>query len=50
LRRIVKNLLLGIIVLDALLVVAFTGNWQAALIVLALLLPAKLLSRTIAMT
>jgi 4-hydroxybenzoate polyprenyltransferase len=50
LRRIVKNLLLGIIALDALLVFALTGNWLGALLVLSLLLPAWALSRILAMT
>jgi 4-hydroxybenzoate polyprenyltransferase len=50
LRRIVKHLLLGIIVLDAVLVLAFTGNWLSALLVLSLLPPAWALSRILAMT
>lgn len=50
LRPLVKWLLLGIIVLDAALVTALTGNWQGALAVLALLAPALLLSRMLAMT
>jgi 4-hydroxybenzoate polyprenyltransferase len=50
LPRIVKNLLLGIIVLDAILVFALTGNWAGALLVLSLLLPAWSLSRILAMT
>ncbi len=49
LRPVVKWLLLGIIVLDAALVAA-TGNWQAAAIVLSLLVPAALLGRILAMT
>lgn len=49
LRPIVKRLLLGIIVLDAALV-AVTGNWLGAGTVLALLLPAWLLSRLWEMT
>ncbi len=50
LRPLIKWLLLGIIVLDAALVVAITGNWQAAAIVLSLLVPAALLGRILAMT
>jgi 4-hydroxybenzoate polyprenyltransferase len=50
LRRVVKHLLLGIIVLDAVLVVALTGNWPGALLVLSLLLPAWALSRILEMT
>jgi 4-hydroxybenzoate polyprenyltransferase len=46
LRPLVKWLLLGIIVLDA----ALTGNWQAAGIVLSLLVPALILSRILTMT
>jgi 4-hydroxybenzoate polyprenyltransferase len=49
LRPLVKWLLLGIIVLDAALV-AVTGNWQAAGIVLSLLVPALILSKILAMT
>lgn len=49
LRPLVKWLLLGIIVLDAALVAA-TGNWQAAGIVLSLLVPAVLLGKMLAMT
>lgn len=50
LRPLVKRLLLGIIVLDAAMVFAVTGNWQGALAVLSLLVPAWLLSRMLAMT
>ena len=49
LRPLVKWLLLGIIVLDAALVAA-SGNWQAAVIVLSFLVPAALLGRILAMT
>lgn len=48
-RRVVKRLLLGIIVLDAGLV-AVTGNWLGAGWVLALLVPATVLGRMIPMT
>ncbi len=49
LRRIVKRLLLGIIVVDAVFV-ALTGDLTGALIVLALLVPTVALSRVFAMT
>jgi 4-hydroxybenzoate polyprenyltransferase len=48
-RRVVKNLLLGIIVLDAVFV-ALTGQWAAGTLVLSLLVPAAALSRVFAMT
>jgi len=48
-RPLVKWLLIGIIVLDAALVAA-TGNWAGAAIVLSLLVPAALLGRILAMT
>ncbi len=46
----VKRLLLGIIVLDAAMVFAVTGNAGSAAIVLSLLVPAALLGRILAMT
>lgn len=49
-RRLVKNLLLGIIVLDALAVLVVTGDWQAAAIVISLLVPAATLAKFLPMT
>jgi 4-hydroxybenzoate polyprenyltransferase len=49
-RRWVKRLLLGIIALDAALVVIATGDWLGALGVLALLAPAIFLARSLEMT
>ena len=49
LRRVVKQLLLGIIVLDAGFVVV-SGDWVGALLVLSLLVPAAVLGRIIPMT
>jgi len=48
-QPLVKWLLLGVIVLDAALVAA-TGHWMGAAVVLSLLAPAWLLSRILAMT
>ncbi len=50
LRRVVKRMLLGIIVVDALAVFVVTGDWQATVIVLSLLVPATALARMFAMT
>jgi len=50
LRRLVKRLLLGIIVVDAALVLTVTGNWTGAALVLALLVPAAVLGSSIPMT
>jgi len=50
LRPLVQRLLLGIIVLDAALVVVATAHWTAAAMVLSLLVPAALLGRILAMT
>ena len=50
LRRVVKFLLLGIIVLDAGFVLAVTGDWIGAVLVLSLLLPALALGKSLAMT
>jgi 4-hydroxybenzoate polyprenyltransferase len=50
LRRVVQRLLLGIIVLDALLVFAVTGEAIGALLVLSLLVPAWALGRMLPMT
>jgi len=50
LRRLVKRLLQGIIVVDAALVFAFTGDWQAAALVLSLLVPALALGKILPMT
>ena len=49
-QPIVKRLLLGIIVVDAALVLAGTGNGGAAALVLALLVPAAILGRILPMT
>lgn len=49
-RGLVKQLLLGIIVVDAGLVVVCTGNWPAAALVLSLLVPAVVLGKLFAMT
>lgn len=49
LRRVVKWLLLGIIVVDATMVAA-TGQWPGAALVLSLLAPAILLGKLFAMT
>lgn len=49
LRRVVKQMLLGIIVLDAGFVV-LTGDWVGAALVLSLLVPATILGRIIPMT
>jgi 4-hydroxybenzoate polyprenyltransferase len=50
LRVVVKRLLLGIIVLDALLVFAWTGDVVGTLLVLSLLAPAWALGRILPMT
>ena len=50
LRRLVKRLLQGIIVVDAMLVFAFTGDWQTAALVLSLLVPALALGKMLPMT
>ena len=50
LRRVAKRMLLGIIVLDALAVFIVTGDWQATVIVLSLLVPAMALASMFAMT
>ena len=50
LRRLVKHLLLGIIVVDAALVLTLTGNWTGAVLVVSLLVPAVVLGRWIQMT
>ena len=49
LRRVVKQMLLGIIVVDA-ICVAVTGDWLGAMLVLSLLVPATVLGKTIPMT
>jgi 4-hydroxybenzoate polyprenyltransferase len=50
LRAVVKRMLLGIIIVDALAVVALRGDWIGALIVVSLLLPAFVLGRVFGMT
>ena len=50
LRRLVKRLLQGIIVVDAALVFAFTGDAPAAALVLSLLVPALALGKMLPMT
>jgi 4-hydroxybenzoate polyprenyltransferase len=50
LRAVVKRMLLGIIVVDALAVVTTRGDWVGALIVLSLFVPAVALGKTFAMT
>ena len=50
LRRWVKRLLLGIIAVDAGLVLTLTGDWGSAALVLGLLVPAVVLGRWIQMT
>ena len=49
LRRVVKQMLLGIIVVDAGFV-ALTGDWAGAALVLSLLVPATALGKILAMT
>ena len=49
LRRVVKQMLLGIIVMDAVFV-AVTGDWLGAMLVLSLLVPATVLGKIIPMT
>jgi len=49
-RRLVKYLLLGIIVVDAALVLTITGDWTGAALVLSLLVPATMLGKIIPMT
>ncbi len=49
LRRVVKQMLLGIIVVDAGFVMT-TGDWLGAMLVLSLLLPAMVLAKMIPMT
>jgi 4-hydroxybenzoate polyprenyltransferase len=49
-RTLVKQLLLGIIGVDALAVLLMTGDWQATALVLSLLLPAAALAKIFAMT
>ena len=46
----IKVLLLSLVILDATLIVAFNGNIEAAMLTVALLIPAFGLSRVIAMT
>ena len=50
LRRLVKYLLLGIIAVDAALVLTITGDWTGAALVLSLLVPATMLGKIIPMT
>ena len=50
LRAVVKRMLLGIIVVDALAVVTTRGDWVGALIVLSLFVPAVALGKAFAMT
>lgn len=50
LRAVVKRMLLGIIVVDALAVLVARGDWVGALIVLSLLIPAFVLAKIFAMT
>jgi 4-hydroxybenzoate polyprenyltransferase len=50
LRAVVKRMLLGIIVVDALAVVLLRGDWIGALIVLSLLVPTLVLGKAFAMT
>lgn len=50
LRRVVKRMLLGIIVVDALTVLLTTGDWISAVIVLSLIIPAMALGKMFAMT
>ena len=50
LRRLVKHLLLGIIVVDATLVLTITGDWTDTALVLSLLVPAAMLGKIIPMT
>ena len=50
LRRLVKHLLLGIIVVDAALVLTVAGDWTGTALVLSLLVPATMLGKIIPMT
>ena len=50
LRKLVKRLLLGIIMMDAVLVLAVTGDWTGAALVGSLLVPAVVLGKRIQMT
>ena len=50
LRVVVKRMLLGIIVVDALAVLITRGDWIGALIVLSLFVPAMALAKAFAMT
>jgi len=50
LRAVVKRMLLGIVVVDALAVLSLRGDWFGALIVLSLLVPAVVLGKVFAMT
>jgi 4-hydroxybenzoate polyprenyltransferase len=50
LRAVVKRMLLGIIVVDALAVVLLRGDWIGGLIVLSLFVPAVVLGKVFAMT
>jgi hypothetical protein len=48
-RRLVKSMILGFIVIDA-IAVAIAAGWEAGLVVLALLIPTLLLARRAPMT
>ena len=50
LPRLVKHLLLGIIVVDAALVLSVAGDWTGAALVGSLLVPAVVLGKRIQMT